>query len=108
MNRIFRVIATGQWCAPMLSVAAGFGDNDGSAYADAVAVTLGLEAGALEIVDFEDGADPRAGELLEEPAQKPAPPGPPTLQGKLDAIMTDLAALRPDGATAALLKSSKE
>lgn len=69
MIRVLRVIETGQWCGPSIEDAS-FPD-DGSAWADAVAVTLGLEAGALEVVDAE--ADPRTGDLLEDPNVTPEP-----------------------------------
>jgi hypothetical protein len=72
MFRAYRVIATGQWAGPLLEDA-GFPD-DGLERADRVAETLGLQPGALEVVDSE--TDPRTGELLEDP-NVPPPPGPP-------------------------------
>lgn len=73
MIRVLRVKATNQWCGP--AIIDGSFPDDGSAWADAVAVTLGLETGALEVVDGE--TDPRDGELLSEPPP-PIPPYRPT------------------------------
>ena len=72
MIRVLRVKATGQWCAPAIEDAK-LPDDPG--YADRVAAALGLQAGSLEVVDAE--ADPRTGELLQEP-YTPPPPAPPS------------------------------
>lgn len=70
MIRVLRIVETGQWCGP--SIQDESFPDDGSEWADAVALTLGLEVGSLEVVDAE--SDPRAGELLEDPNATPESP----------------------------------
>lgn len=68
MKTYYRVKATGQWCAPSY--------ENGGADPDAIAETLGLQPGAVEAVEVEDG-DPRTGDLLTDPnIPDDAPPAP--------------------------------
>lgn len=63
IHRMFQVIETGAWCAPVLSDEQ-FPD-DGAAYATQVALDLGLPGDALRVVDLPDGEpDPRVGDLI--------------------------------------------
>lgn len=74
-HRMFRVVATGQWAAAVVSDET-FND-DGTEYADRLATDLGLATGALEVVEVVDGEpDPRLGDLL-LPAPPPAESGEP-------------------------------
>jgi hypothetical protein len=86
-KRMFRVIASGQWCGAVLSDAA-FAD-DGAEFADRLAVDLSLEAGALEVVDIEDDdQDPREGDLLLPDEPEPAAPVVDVQAFKLAAMTT--------------------
>lgn len=71
MRQFYRVKATGQWCEPSY--------EGGGAAADAIAETLGLAPGSVELVESED--DPRTGECIcdpnigESPVPSPDPAG---------------------------------
>lgn len=80
MKRALQVIPTGQWCGPLVEAGEFF--DDGSAYADAVARTLGLEPGSLRVVDGD--SDPRTGELVADPNDTPAPPPEPPVRPPRD------------------------
>lgn len=83
-HRMFRVTATGEWAAAVLSDET-FPD-DGTEYADRVAADLGLPAGAVEVVHIDDGApDPRTGAL-----RLPVPPAPPVEAPPEPAMLTAL------------------
>jgi hypothetical protein len=64
INRMFRVIETGQWATAVISDQS-FAD-DGTEYACRLAVDLGLTPGTLEAIDV-IGDDPRTGDLLWPP-----------------------------------------
>lgn len=84
MFRALRVIATGQWCGPMIED--GHLADDGKVWADNVALTLGLRPGALAVVDGD--TDPRTGVTLDDPnVTEPEPaPAPSKLDTLIEAI----------------------
>lgn len=58
MIAYYRVISTGQWCGPSY--------ENGAALPSDIALTLGVDADDIEIVEVENG-DPRTGDLLNDP-----------------------------------------
>lgn len=84
MKRAFQVIATNAWAGPLLEDAT-FHD-DGKAYAERVAETLGLAPGSLRVVDGD--ADPRTGVLVNDPNVTEATPAPQP--SKLDVLIDTL------------------
>lgn len=89
--RIYLQSADGQWLAPYMEN----GDNgdpfpDGFAekWAEAVAVTVGLPEGSLQITILKGDEDPRKGVLIEDPnkADVPLPNKTPTLDEQVASL----------------------
>ena len=87
MFRAYRVRATGQWCGPLMED--GHFADDGTERAFAMAATLGLPPGSLEVVDSD--TDPRTGTLIEDPnvTPPPVPAAPPPFSRLLAALAAD-------------------
>lgn len=113
MFRTLRVIKSGIWCAPAI-VDARFAD-DGSDWAERVAVDLGFEPGALEVVDAEEDPrdtpeEERVGYVPPEPEPEPEPDHQAVLLESLAAEWRDAAANlrsnKPDAAATALERAA--
>ena len=81
MRTYYRVIASGQWCGPVY--------ENGGAHPDAIAETLGLEAGAVEAVEAE--TDPLTVDLLADPniAAPEQEPEPTPIAQLVEALAAD-------------------